>query len=109
MRYEFVNQNMSMYMCKPLKIILEMKPVPHLVVVEDYSQMFPTLKYVTSEGARNLLIQMAYMFQRIIHLNSKDASIYRPLLGLHFDSETNLSIKDGKLKASAVDSIVFPK
>ena len=56
MRYEFVNQNMSMYMCKPLKIILEMMPVPHLVVVEDYSQMLPTMKYVTSEAARNLLI-----------------------------------------------------
>jgi hypothetical protein len=37
MRYEFVNQNMGMYMTKPLKIILEMKPVPHLVVLEDYS------------------------------------------------------------------------
>jgi hypothetical protein len=49
------------------------------------------------------------MFQRVIHLNSKDASIYRPLLGLYFDPETNLSVKDGKVKASAVDSIVFPK
>jgi hypothetical protein len=44
-----------------------------------------------------------------LHLNSKDASIYRPLLGLYFDPETNLSLKDGKIKASPVDSIVFPK
>ncbi len=92
MRFEFVNSNMSIYAIKPLKIIVEMKPVPHLILIETKSNLISELKHITGEMCRNLSVQIAYLFQRIIHLNTKDSIIYRPLLQMHFDSRTNLSV-----------------
>jgi hypothetical protein len=68
-------------MIKPVKVIFEMEQAnPHLVIIETYSQPISNLKPFTAQMARNILVQLAYLIQRVLSSVAKDPSIYRPLL-----------------------------
>ena len=92
-------------MIKPIKIIFENQPSNHLIVVESESVPLGSMKY-TQEKIKNILIQLGYLILRIIALNSKDSMIYKSLLSLSFNLY-NLSVIDGRIKATAIDSLLF--
>lgn len=98
---------MGGYFIKPLKIIFETTPKPHLVFIEALSKPVGSIKHMTGEMARNLLIQLGYVVNRIIGLVKRDPVINKPLLQLQFDINTNMTVKDGKLMLSAGDSLVY--
>ena len=104
LKFEFAIKNLPLV--KPIKVIFERDPAPYLVLIEAFSQPILTIAYFTAESARNLLVQLAYLVQRVIGMASKDHSIFKSFLSFQFDALKNLSVRDGKLQASVADCLV---
>jgi hypothetical protein len=47
-------------MIKPLKVVFEMLPTPHIILFEAFSKPVGTLTPLNSEMVRNLLVQFGY-------------------------------------------------
>ena len=48
-------------MIKPMKVIFEMQPAPHLIIIEQMSMPLAKIKPLTAEMVRNILVQLTYL------------------------------------------------
>ena len=55
-RFEFLRSNLASHMIRPFKVIFDAKPYPYLIVIESVSKPILSIKSLTVQMARNLLV-----------------------------------------------------
>jgi hypothetical protein len=55
-RFEFIRSSLSGHMIRPFKIIFDAKPYPYLIIIESASKPLLSIKPLTLQMARNLLV-----------------------------------------------------
>lgn len=56
LRFDFINNNLNLYSIKPLKIIFEAQPLPHIIFIETLSKPLGAYNPITPEMVKNSLV-----------------------------------------------------